>query len=217
MGRLPSASAQRGAFAATLCLAIALTGCTSAMRVSPTLPNASAVTGSPSRVGVYIPPGREYDLKPGSGIWPGTTYVFSPEETVQEGLAVLTKRHFKNAGLAENAGDKRWDYVLEYQCEQPIVRAGGLESHAPLRFILRDPDTGRELQPITLTGEGSAQGGRVFRLFFGRLAEKRSLERSLEEAYSNLFVSVDGNLARTAASLSQATPERNYRPGRRTR
>ncbi|NUN96415.1 MAG: hypothetical protein HUU16_09595 [Candidatus Omnitrophica bacterium] len=204
-------------FLSVLALAFLVSGCTSALRVSPTLPSASAVTGSPSRVGVYIPPGREYDLKPGSGIWPGTTYVFSPEETVQEGLAVLTKRHFKNAGLAENAGDKRWDYVLEYQCEQPVVRAGGLDSRAPLRFVLRDPDTGRELQPITLTGEGAEQGGRFFRIFFGRLAEKRALERSLEEAYSNLFVSVDGNLARTAASLTQSAPERTYRPGRRTR
>ncbi len=123
----------------------------------------------------------------------------------------LTKRHFRNAGIAENAGDKRWDYVLEYTCEQPYMDGGTLRSQVPLKSTLRNPQTGREVQSLTLTGEGSAQEGRFMRFMFGRLSEKPALERSLNEAYTNLYKSVEGNLARLSAEQSKNVPGKPYR------
>jgi hypothetical protein len=162
-------------------------------------------------MGIYITRGITSELKPGSGIWPATTYSFSAEETVQDGLVDLTKRHFANAGFAENAGDKRWDYVLEYNCEKPFVADDDLRAQAPMKFILRNPQTGREVQSLTLTGEGQPQGGRFFRFFLGRLTEKGALERSLTEAYSNLYQSVDGILIRTGANTAQSPSGKPYR------
>ena len=123
----------------------------------------------------------------------------------------LTKRHFRNAGIAENAGDKRWDYVLEYTCEQPYVDGATLRSQVPLKSTLRNPQTGREVQSITLTGEGPAQDGRFMRFVFGRFAEKHALEKSLTDAYNNLFGSVEGNLARLGTEQSRTAPGKPYR------
>lgn len=91
------------------------------------------------------------------------------------------------------------------------VAADDLRSQAPLKFTLRNPQTGREVQSLTLTGEGSPQGKRFLRGIFGRLVEKKALENSLSEAYSNLFVSVDSNLARTGAVQSRGGPSKPYR------
>lgn len=192
-------------------LSMQFMGCSATLNVRPTLPPSSITSTSPTRIGVYVTHGPASELEPGSGIWPGTTYHFSAEQTVQEGLVDLTKRHFKNAGVAENSGDKRWDYVLEYNCEKPYVAADDLRSQAPLKFTLRNPQTGREVQSLTLTGEGSPQGKRFLRVIFGRLVEKKALENSLSEAYSNLFVSVDSNLARTGAVQSRGGPSKPYR------
>jgi len=165
---------------------------------------------------VYITSTPKDEIPAGSGIWPGTTYRFAADATVQEGLMQLTRRHFRNSGIAENAGDKRWDYVLEYTCEQPYVDGGTLRSQVPLKSTLRNPQTGREVQSITLTGEGPAQNGRFMRFVFGRLVEKKALERSLSDAYTNLFSSVEGNLARLGTEQSKTSPGKPYKKKGRT-
>jgi hypothetical protein len=188
-----------------------LTSCTATLRVEPALPPPSKGAVSPARIGVYITNTPKDEIPAGSGIWPGTTYRFAADNTVQDGLMQLTRRHFRNAGIAENAGDKRWDYVLEYTCEKPYVDGGTLRSQVPLKSTLRNPQTGREVQSLTLTGEGPAQDGRFMRFMFGRLAEKPALERSLNDAYSNLYSSVEGNLNRLGAEQSRNVPGKPYR------
>jgi len=188
-----------------------LLGCTAALKIQPTLPPPSMSAGSPARIGVYVTSTPMDKIPAGSGIWPRTTYQFSADETIQEGLMQLTQRHFRNAGIAENAGDKRWDYVLEYTCEKPYVDGGTLRSQAPLKSTLRNPQTGREVQSLTLTGEGPTQGSRFLRLIFGRLAEKPALERSLTDAYTNLYRSVEGNLARLGTEQTKNIPGKPYR------
>jgi hypothetical protein len=190
---------------------VLLGGCTTSLRIHPTLPSSGAISASPSRIGVYMTPTSPDRIKAGSGIWPGTTYVFSTADTMEEGLVNLTKHHFRNAGIAENAGDKKWDYVLEYECQKPSVAEGDLRSKAPLKFTMRNPLTGRNVQSLTLVGDGPPQGGGFFRFFLGRLSEKPALERSLTEAYTSLFNQVDSTLARTAAAESKTTMEKPYR------
>lgn len=160
---------------------------------------------------MYVTSIPEDTITMGSGIWPGTTYHFAADDSLQEGLLELTKRHFRNSGIAENAGDKRWDYVLEYTCEQPHVDGKTLRSQAPLKSTLRNPQTGREVQSLTLTGEGPAQGGKIMRFMFGRLAEKHAVEESLNDAYTNLYHSVESNLIRLGAEQSKNAPGKPYR------
>lgn len=187
------------------------TGCASTIRLSPTLPNSTGLGESKTRTGVYMTSGIQEKVEAPSGIWPGTTYKFNLGSEIQEDLTSLTKRHFRAAGPAENAGDKRWDYVIEYQLQKPVVAGDDFRSSVPVLLVMRDPQTGRDVNSLTLTGEGSPQGGKVLRLFFGRLAEKRALERTLTEAYTNLYKSVDGNLARLSANrAAPAPPDRPY-------
>jgi hypothetical protein len=152
-------------------------------------------------------------LKPGSGIWPAAEYDFSPGRTVQEDLTALSKRHFENCGYAEHPVDKRWDLVAEYFCYYPEFEPGTLEVKAPLRLTLREPRSGRTVETAKLVGESSERPGRILRFIGGSWLEKRALNKSLTEAYTDLYGEVEKSLARSAAMESEIKKTRPYRRG----
>jgi len=197
-------------------LSISLAGCASTLSVRPALPTGRAATTSSAKVGIFIPPSvvnREEEIKPGSGIWPGTKYTLKAGEILSQDLVNLTRRHFPNSGPAEKSIDGRWEYVAEFRNLKPFVEAGTLRSVAPLQFSLRNSKTGKEIDSVRLSGEGEAPGGRISRSMLGRLTEKKALEKTLTEAYTDLYGRLDGYLARVAAKESQ--PPKAHRPYRR--
>ena len=124
----------------------------------------------------------------------------------------LTKRYFKNAELAENNLDKKWDWVLEYYPYRPGVEQSSFQSSIPLGFTIRDTRTAKEIQDkVTLYGSSPKQPGKLWRWIGGTWVEKRQLERTLNIGYTDLFHRVDTALARNAAKEEDVTTTTPYR------
>lgn len=196
-----------------------LSGCATTLEINPVLPESGFTTQSDTRLGVYIPPKaltEEYETRLGTGIWVGTEYTFTPGPVVSEGLMSLTKRYFKNAELAENPLDKRWDWVLEFQPYRPGVEQSSFQASVPLGFAIRDTRSAKDVQEkVTLYGSSPKQPGKLWRLIGGTWVEKRHLEKTLNIGYSDLFGRVDSALARNAAKDEDVTTNTPYRRGRR--
>ena len=210
--RLGPTFVQRSAFSVA---ALSL-GCASTIEIDPTLPSQSQGVISRTPVGVYMPPGvlnEPYDIPLGSGIWPGTTYTFVPGEDLGRSLPELAKRYFPRAGIAESSLDKKWNYVLEYVPQRPMVEGSTLASNAAVDLAMRDTRSAREIESGLVQGVAEARPGKMTRFFLGRLSEERALEESLSSAYTDLYRKMDAALARAAAKEVGPGPERPY--GRR--
>lgn len=209
----------RGAAFGAIVSCVLLVGCASTLEINPVLPEPGFTQQSDARLGVYIPPKtltEEYETRLGTGIWLGTNYSFTPGPVVSEGLMTLTRRHFKNAELAENPLDKKWDWVLEYFPYRPGVEQTSFQASVPLGFTIRDTKTSKEVQDkVTLYGSSPKQPGKLWRLIGGTWAEKRQLERTLNIGYTDLFSRVDTALARNAAKEEDVSTTTPYRRGRR--
>ena len=188
-------------FAAVVLLLVV--GCSKQLVVHPPIPSTPPVSPSQARVGVYMKPTPLGSVTLKSGIWPKTAYDFSPRESLQEDLMLLTKRHFPNSGPASSTVDDSWDYVIEYSSVGAQVETHTLASRIPLTLVMRNPVTFKTLYSETVVGVGRKQPGRFLDIALGTITERRALEKSLNEAAENLLVRVDASLAKMAINESE--------------
>ncbi len=189
---------------------ILLVGCSSQLTIQPPLPNSPPVSPSQAKVGVFMKPVPTGSLELKSGVWPKTSYDFSPRESLQGDLMTLTKRHFPNSGPATSTVDKNWDYVIEYSSPGAQVETHSLASRIPLNVVMRNPDSFQDIYSETVVGSGGKQPGRFLDIALGRLTERRALENSLQEASEDLLVRVDASLAKMAINESELKTTRPY-------
>lgn len=185
-------------------------GCSKHLTVQPSLPTTRPVAPSQAKVGIYMKPAPAGTLDLGSGVWPKTSYEFSPRESMQGDLVALTKRHFPNSGSASDAVDDRWDYVIEYSTPGAAVDPKSMASRMPMTLAMRNPRSFQDVYSETLTGQSGKQPMRFLDVPLGRITERRALENSLNESAADLFVKLDGALARMAINESELTTQKPY-------
>ncbi|MCB9783035.1 MAG: hypothetical protein H6751_08745 [Candidatus Omnitrophica bacterium] len=196
---------------ATVLVALLFMGCSSQLTVQPPLPTEPVVSPSQSRVGVYMKPTPTGSLDLGSGVWPKTAYQFSPHESLFSDLVALTKRHFPNSSVANSTVDKRFDYVIEFVCNGAAVETNSLATKIPLTITMRNPVSFQDVYTETVVGQGGAQSGRFLDLAFGRVTERRALEKSLNEATTDLYRKTNASLAKMAINESEIEMTRPYK------
>lgn len=187
-----------------------LIGCSSQLTVQPSLPTTRPVAPSQAKVGIYMKPTPAGSLDLGSGVWPKTSYEFSPRESLQGDIVTLTKRHFPNSGMASDAVDDRWDYVIEYSSPGAAVDRKSLASRMPVTLAMRNPRSFQDVYSETLVGQSDKQPLRILDVPLGRLTERRALENSLNESAADLYVKLDGALARMAINESELNAQKPY-------
>lgn len=185
-------------------------GCSKQLTVQPSLPSTRPVAPSQAKVGVYMKPTPAGSLDLGSGVWPKTSYEFSPRESMQGDLVALTKRHFPNSGTASDAVDDRWDYVIEYSTPGAAVDRKSLASRIPVTIAMRNPRSFQDVYSETIVGQSDKQPLRILDVPMGRVTERRALENSLNESAADLYVKLDGALARMAINESELNTQKPY-------